>query len=97
MGVILPPVSEPKPYTDPLAIPPGVKLTDGEIANGLALKIIMMSTQSSTAAAQGVRTDMGALWVKFLTESLAYGMTLKTKMRKRGWAKFPPPFKPPGV
>jgi hypothetical protein len=96
-GVNLPPVSEAKPYTDPKDIPPGVKLTAEEIANGLALKIVLMSTQASTAAAQSVRTDMGALWIKFLTETFAYGMTLKTKMRKRGWAKLPPPFKPPGV
>jgi hypothetical protein len=96
-GVALPPVSEPKPYTDPKDIPLGVKLTDDEIANGLALKIIAMSTQSSTAASQAVRTDVGALWMQFFNETSAYGMTLKTKMRKRGWAKMPPAYTPPGV
>jgi hypothetical protein len=96
-GVPLPPVSEPKPFTDPRDIPIGVKLTDDEISNGLALKIIAMSTNASTAASQCVRTDVGAMWVQFLNETLAYGMTLKTKMRKRGWAKIPPAYTPSGV
>lgn len=95
-GVILPPTSEPKPTTSYKDIPPGVKLTDDELANGLALKIILMSNEASLAAAQCVRTDMGIIWVKNLNEALAYG-TLKTKMRKRGWAKFPPSYTPPGV
>lgn len=96
-GISLPPVSEPKPYTDPKEIPLGVKLNDNEISNGIALKMIAMSTNASTAAAQCVRTDVGVMWVQFLNETLAYGMTLKTKMRKRGWAKIPPAYAPPGV
>lgn len=87
---------EPKPITDPREIPAGVKLTDEEIANGLAIKIIAMSTQAVTAATQCVRTDVGAMWVQFLNETLLYGTTLKTKMRKRGWAKIPPAYAPPG-
>lgn len=96
-GVPLPSVSEPKPYTDPQDIPLGVKLTDNEIANGLALKIIAMSKSASTAAAESVRIDVGIMWVQYLNEALAFGSTLKTKMRKRGWAKTPPPYAPPGV
>jgi hypothetical protein len=96
-GVTLPPVSEPKPFTDYKDIPLGVKLTDEELSNGLALKIIAMTTNASAAASQSIRTDVGAMWVQFLNETLAYGMTLKTKMRKRGWAKIPPAYTPPGV
>ncbi|WP_167577441.1 DUF3231 family protein [Ammoniphilus sp. YIM 78166] len=95
-GISLPPVSASKPITDPKDIPLGVKLTDDEISNGLALKILAMSTNASTGASQSVRTDVGAMWVQFLNESLAFGMTLKTKMRKRGWAKIPPAYTPPG-
>lgn len=95
-AVPFPAVAEPKPKTDPKGIPPGVKLTDDEIANGLAVKIIAMALQASTAATQCVRTDIGMMWARFLNETLAYGMTLKTKMRKRGWAKMPPPYTPPG-
>jgi len=96
-GIALPPISEPKPISDPKAVPPGVRLSDEEIANGLALKLIAMATQSTAAATTCVRTDVGIMWVKFLNESLAYGMTLKTKMRKRGWAKIPPSYLPPGI
>ncbi|HJV44975.1 MAG TPA: hypothetical protein VJ824_04525 [Bacillota bacterium] len=80
-----------------MEIPLGVKLTEEELANGLALKVIAMSTSASTAAVQSVRTDVGLMWVQFLNEELAYGATLKTKMRKRGWAKLPPAFTPPDV
>jgi len=96
-GITLPPTSEPKPKTDPKDIPPGVKLTPEEISNGVALKIIALSNQAALAASQSVRTDVGAMWVRFFNESMAFGMTLKTKMKKRGWAKLPPPFTPPGV
>ncbi|MGO4889452.1 DUF3231 family protein [Anaerobacillus sp. MEB173] len=96
-GVTLPPVSEPKPFSDNKVIPPGVKLTDDEIANGLALKILAMAAKSSLGAAECVRTDMGAIWVRFFNEAVIYGATLKTKMRKRGWAKLPPAYSPPGV
>jgi hypothetical protein len=96
-GIPLPPVPEPRPVSDPKDIPPGVKLSDNEISNGLGIKIIAVSTQACTAASQSVRTDVGAMWVEFLNETLVYGMTLKAKMRKRGWAKIPPAYTAPGV
>ncbi|MTI47842.1 DUF3231 family protein [Sporosalibacterium faouarense] len=95
-GVSIPPITEDKPKSNSIDIPPGVKLSNTEISNGLALKIISMSIQAATAASQSVRTDIGAIWVEFLIESLTFGSTLKTKMRKRGWAKIPPDYNPPG-
>ncbi|GAE27860.1 hypothetical protein JCM9140_4022 [Halalkalibacter wakoensis JCM 9140] len=96
-GLTLPPVSEPKPFTSNHDIPPGVKLTDDEISNGLAMKILAMTTKASLAATEGVRTDIGAMYVRFFNEAAIFGATLKTKMRKRGWAKLPPAYTPPGV
>ena len=96
-GVTLPPVTEEKPNSDPLQVPPGVKLTDAELSGGLAVKMVAMTSQAALGAANSVRSDIGMLWVEFLNETLAYGMSLKTKMRKRGWAKIPPAFKPPGI
>jgi putative hemolysin len=96
-GITLPPVSEDKPKSDPNAIPPGVKITDNEIANGLALKSTAGLIHCATSAAASVRVDVGILWSEFLAEQLTYGMTLKTKMRKRGWLKHPPSFTPPGI
>jgi hypothetical protein len=96
-GVSIPPVSEPKPYSNPRDIPLGVKLTDDELANGLALKIIAMSNESALALSLCIRTDVGAIWVQFFNEAVTFGVTLKTKMRKRGWAKIPPAYTTPGV
>ncbi|GAE33702.1 DUF3231 family protein [Halalkalibacter akibai] len=96
-GVTLPPVSEPKPHTDHNDIPPGVKLTDEEITNGLAMKILAMTTKSALAAAECVRMDVGARYVQFFNEAAVFGATLKSKMRKRGWAKIPPAYNPPGT
>ncbi|WP_096200376.1 DUF3231 family protein [Bacillus sp. FJAT-45350] len=96
-GVALPPVSEPKPFSDPKDIPPGVKLTEEEIANGLAMKILAMTTKSSLGVAECVRKDVGAMWFQFFNETVIFGATLKTKMRKRGWAKLPPAYTPPGT
>ena len=93
-GVPLPPVSEPKPQSNSIQIPPGVKMTDDEVANGVAMKIIALANASALAASESVRTDVGTILVKNLNEILAFGMTLKTKMRKRGWAKIPPNFNP---
>ncbi|WP_078553457.1 DUF3231 family protein [Bacillus alkalicellulosilyticus] len=95
-GIPLPPTSETKPKSDHNEIPTGVKLTDDEITNGVALKTVAMNVQAATAAAECVRTDIGSMWVQFLMDSITYGITLKTKMRKRGWAKIPPPYAPPG-
>ncbi|MGJ9383819.1 DUF3231 family protein [Salipaludibacillus sp. CF4.18] len=96
-GVTLPPVSESKPKTDNKDIPLGVKLTDEEIANGLALKVLAMSNKSASGVAECVRTDIGVMWLQFFNEVAVFGATLKIKMRKRGWAKYPPAFTPPGV
>jgi len=96
-GITLPPVSEDKPDSDPNAVPPGVKLTDNEIANGLALKSTASIIHCATSASSSVRVDVGIMWTEFLAEQLTYGVTLKTKMRKRGWLKQPPSFTPPGI
>ncbi|ARK30480.1 DUF3231 family protein [Halalkalibacter krulwichiae] len=96
-GVTLPPVSQQKPYSNNNEIPPGVKLTDEELSNGLAMKILLMSNKAAYAAAECVRTDVGALYVQFFNEAAVFGATLKTKMRKRGWAKIPPAYSPPGI
>lgn len=93
-GISLPPTSEEKPKSESKSIPLGAKLTDSELANSLSLKIVTMVIEGATASAQAVRTDVGMIWLELLTESLTFGMTLKTKMRKRGWAKIPPSYTP---
>ncbi|GAB3798315.1 DUF3231 family protein [Virgibacillus kimchii] len=89
--------SEVKPKTDPAAIPPGVKLTDYEMANYLSAKVVSNTTLCATNMNQSIRTDMGLLWLKFFGEKAQFGFKLKTTMRKRGWIKNPPSYLPNGV
>lgn len=95
-GVPLPPVSEPKPLSDPNAVPLGVKLSENEIANLVSVKLVASITTCATASAQSVRNDVGQMFLEFQEEVVIYGMMIKTLMRKRGWLKVPPYFVPPG-
>lgn len=96
-GVALPPVSESKPHSNPDSIPPGVKMTDDEIANAVAIKLASAITFCATAAAQTVRNDVGMMFFEFQTEAMKYGTLLKSVMKKRGWLKYPPDYVPPGL
>jgi hypothetical protein len=95
-GVPLPPASEEKPLTDSTAIPHGVKQTDYEIANGLAIKSTSSMVMCATNAGQSVRNDIGLMWVELQSEMLISSFNLKNIMRKRGWLKVPPYYVPPG-
>lgn len=96
-GVQLPPASEPKPYSNPNAVPLGAKSTDSEIANAVSLKLAASITTCATAAAQSIRNDVGLMFVEFQNEVMTYGVMAKTMMRKRGWLKIPPYYYPPGA
>lgn len=95
-GVPLPPASEPKPKSESDVIPFGVKLTDGELANGISAKVALSITACGTGVAQSIRNDMGSIWIRFQSEQLTFGVSLKSLMKKRGWLKIPPPYYPPG-
>ncbi|RIW37323.1 DUF3231 family protein [Bacillus salacetis] len=95
-GIPLPDVSSAKPESDPNSIPLGVKLTDDEITNGIAFKLVTCMTSCAKGQADSVRNDIGLMWFGFYTEWTNFGTTLKTLMRKRGWLKVPPYYYPPG-
>ena len=95
-GIPLPPTSEPKPLSDPSAIPLGAKMTDSEIANFVSVKIAAAITMCATGAAQSLRNDVGLMFFEFQTETMKYGAILKSIMKKRGWLKVPPYYYPPG-
>lgn len=95
-GVSLPPLSEPKPISDPNRVPLGVKLTDNELANSLKKKISMAITNCANASAQTIRNDVGLIWAEYLQELITFLITFKTLMRKRGWLNVPPYYYPPG-
>lgn len=95
-GIPLPDVTSAKPNSNSKEIPLGVKLTDDEIANGIAFKLVQSSLACAKGQSDAVRTDIGVLWLQFYSEWISFGTTLKTLMRKRGWIKVPPYYYPPG-
>lgn len=95
-GIPLPDVSSSKPVSDPSDVPLGVKLTDNEIANGVAFKVVTCLQACALAQASAVRNDVTMIWLEFFLEWGIFGATLKTLMRKRGWLKVPPYYYAPG-
>jgi hypothetical protein len=95
-GIPLPDSTAAKPNSDPNDIPLGVKLTDSEIANGVAFKLVTCLQASSKGQADSIRDDVGIMWLQLYLEWAMFGTTLKTLMRKRGWLKVPPYYYPPG-
>ena len=95
-GISLPDVTSAKPKSEPDDIPLGVKQTDGEITNGIALKMTTCMLNCSKGQADAIRYDVGLMWLEFYTDWVVFGTTLKTLMRKRGWLKVPPYYYPPG-
>ncbi|MFD1735498.1 DUF3231 family protein [Bacillus salitolerans] len=95
-GIHLPSVSEPRPDSDPKAVPLGAKMTDDEIANGISIKTATAIIHCATSAAQSIRNDVGMMWVEFMNEKLVFGASLKKLMRERSWIKVPPYYYPPG-
>jgi hypothetical protein len=95
-GIPLPDVTSAKPKSNPKDIPLGVKLTDDEIANGIAFKMVLLMQQSAKGQADSIRNDAGMMWLEFYSDWVFLGNTLKSLMRKRGWLKVPPYYYPPG-
>jgi hypothetical protein len=96
-GISLPSLPPAKPKSKPEEVPPGVKKTDDEIANGVSGKVAYMNMMCANAQSQAVRTDVGLIFVEFQAELLTFGATLKVLMRKRGWIRVPPYYTPPGL
>jgi hypothetical protein len=96
-GIPLAPIANHKPKSSPNSVPLGVKVTDDEIANFIAIKVASNIVMASTNMAQCIRNDIGLMWARFHAEKMIFGMELKTAMRKRGWIKVPPYYNPPGA
>jgi hypothetical protein len=96
-GIPLPSLSPPKPKSEPDAVPLGVKMADGELANSIALKVSGAVLSATAAATKSIRRDVAMMWVQFQSEQMTFGGTLKAMMRRRGWIKIPPSYYPPGL
>ncbi|MFE8700165.1 DUF3231 family protein [Cytobacillus sp. FJAT-54145] len=96
-GIPLPDVTSAKPKSNPNEVPLGVKLTDDEISNGVAFKMVNLMQLCGKGQADAIRADVAMMWLEFFSEIVTFGSTLKTLMRKRGWLKVPPYYYPPGI
>ncbi|WP_227937329.1 DUF3231 family protein [Alkalihalobacillus deserti] len=95
-GVPLPHTSPPKPDSSPLDVPQGVKMTDDELANSLAIKVAASLVECARGQAQAIRNDIGMMWAEFQAELLVFSTTLRTLKKQRGWLKIPPAYHPAG-
>ncbi|MDP4085922.1 MAG: DUF3231 family protein [Bacillota bacterium] len=95
-GIPLPDVTSSKPNSESKEIPLGVKLTDNEIANGIAFKVVTCLQACAMGQTSAIRNDIGMMFLGFYLDWSTFGPTLKTLMRKRGWLKVPPYYYPPG-
>lgn len=96
-GITIPDVTSAKPNSNPKEVPLGVKLTDDELSNGIAFKLVVSMQTCAKGQADAIRNDVGMMWLEFYSEWITFGTTLKTLMRKRGWLKVPPYYYPPGT
>lgn len=96
-GIHLPETSQPRPLSDPNAVPLGAKLTDEEIINGLSIKTVTAILHCASSSNQAIRNDVGSLFVHAMLEKIKFANSLKEIMRKRGWIKVPPYYYPPGA
>ena len=96
-GVPLPSISSPKPLSKPGSVPEGVKLTDEELSNIVAVKIATSITFCAQALSKCVRTDVGLLFFEFQINLMKYAAPFKNLMKNRGWLKIPPKYIPPGL
>jgi Protein of unknown function (DUF3231) len=72
----------------------GALLNDDEIANLLAYKLYMGINLACRGLTEATRSDVGAMFAKFFMMKVTYSLTLRELMKKRGWLKVPPSFKP---
>ncbi|MBU9712749.1 DUF3231 family protein [Evansella tamaricis] len=95
-GIPLPDVTPAKPESQSKEVPMGVKLTDDEIINGISLKLVICLQQCALGQANAIRNDIGIMWLKYFSDWVSAGNTLKTLSKKRGWIKVPPYYYTPG-
>jgi hypothetical protein len=89
-GIPLPEATSSKPNSNSKDIPLGVKLTDIELANGIAFKVVTCLQACAIGQADSVRNDVGMIWLRFYLDWASFGVTLKTKCVSVVGLKFRP-------
>lgn len=92
-GVPLPEKSRDKPVGDMSHTPEGSKLNDEEIANLLSFNLVLGINYACRGLTESVRPDVAAMFARFQVKKMAFSITLKDLMMRRGWLKAPPYFR----
>lgn len=95
-GIPFPPVTRQKPNANREMIPPGVLLTDEEIANAMMAKCLGALELVHKGMLQSLRRDVGQWLYTSHQEVLKQALMLQQMMMDKGWLKVPPPYIPPG-
>jgi hypothetical protein len=92
-GIPLPNSTAQKPIADYRNIPEGARMTDEEIANLLSYNLLVGITSACRGIVESVRPDVAFMFAKYQAMKMAYGVSLKDLMIKRGWLRVPPYYK----
>jgi hypothetical protein len=89
-GIPLPKTTPEKSVGDYRDIPEGAKLTDEEIANLISYNLVVGIISACRGITEAVRPDVAMMFVKYQATKIAFGVTFKDMMVKKGWLLVPP-------
>lgn len=92
-GVPLPELTPQKPVGDFRSIPEGSKLSDEEVANLVSFNIVLGISYACRGMTEAVRSDVAAMFAKYLMKKAAFAITFREMLRKKGWLQIPPAYK----
>jgi hypothetical protein len=80
-----------------LDIPLGAKATKRDILHLISVKAASNIVMCITNMSQAIRGDRGTMWLKFRTEKVLVGVTIKKLMQEKDELKYPPAYYSPGA
>ncbi|TEB15494.1 hypothetical protein Psfp_02142 [Pelotomaculum sp. FP] len=93
-SVPLPKIYSDFPSEDYRSIPQGTKLTDEETANLMSYNLSLALKLGMRGITESIRPDIGFLYSRFIAREIAFSLSLKDLMQKRGWTQIPPAYYP---
>lgn len=91
-GVPLPQGTPSKPLGDFRSIPEGGRLSDEEVANLVVFNLVLGINYACRGITESVRADVAAMFARFLMKKVAFSITFKDLLARRGWLRTPPPY-----
>lgn len=95
-GVRLPGPGAEKAVGDFRTVPEDAKLNDKEVANLLSFNIVLGINYACRGYTESVRPDVAAMFARYQMKKMAFGVTLRDMMMRKGWLQIPP-YHPPAA